>query len=232
MSITSDGEILEVRGNFRVRLETDENSEKPYNEGSTPIIEFSYRTILDPTFLDNTGAYISASEKNHIREAASHFRTEPDLFERYLRIFHGVTTVKWYESQDSKYVTFDTADWRKHHGITDEAIKPVIDQDYLNSVNLDEWQAYVEGDVYGYILEERNTWTRTSPLNASNGTTPDTMETWEEIESTWGFYGYDYAKEAAMEALTEEVSERTTTTTEYHKYPLPLINPSNRTNPS
>lgn len=211
----SDESVLEVRDNFRVRLVRDENPEKPYDEGNTPVLEFPYR-YSRPQFVDGLGAYLNESEKNRIWDAAYRFQTNPELFERYLRMFHGVTTIKWYESRESKYVTFDTAAWRKHHGIVDAAIKPVIDQDYQRSINLDEWRAYVEGEVYGCIVEERNIWHRTSPLIASNGNTPDTMETWESIESTWGFYGYDYAKEAALSDLTEIYVDRSTT----YKYPL------------
>lgn len=225
----SDSEVLEVRDDLRVRLFLEDSPEVPYNEGGSPILEFPYphsrssrSSRFAPTFLAGTGFVLPDNSDSILAAAQSVAYNGNDFekFERYLRMFHGTKVIKWYESRDSRYVTFDTASWREHHGITDEAIKPVIDQDYLNSVNLDEWQAYVEGDVWGYIVEERNNWLRVSPLNASNGTTPDMMETWEKVEATWGFYGRKYAEEAAREALTEEVSARATTQPTYYKYPL------------
>jgi hypothetical protein len=41
-----------------------------------------------------------------------------------------------------------------------------------------EWNTYLEGDVWGYIVEEYD----------------PTTSTWTEIDSCWGCYGLDYAK--------------------------------------
>lgn len=72
-----------------------------------------------------------------------------------------------------------------------------------------EMQAWREGEVYGWVVEERVTWTtpRRTQLKITGNigalvTGPDTMTTWEQVDSCWGFYGLDdYLKSEAREAL-------------------------------
>lgn len=52
---------------------------------------------------------------------------------------------------------------------------------------LEVWNQYLDGDVYGYKV---------------------TDETGEHVDSCWGFYGFEYAKEEAREALEACVSQR------------------------
>lgn len=56
----------------------------------------------------------------------------------------------------------------------------------------EELQMWRDGDVWGYRVERETHW-----FNASL----DTMTTWEEVDSCWGFYGYDYARQSALEAF-------------------------------
>ena len=51
---------------------------------------------------------------------------------------------------------------------------------------VEAWNQYLSGDVYGYIVE-----------NAGG----------EHLESCWGFYGFEYAKERALDALQHRVEE-------------------------
>lgn len=44
---------------------------------------------------------------------------------------------------------------------------------------IEEWHTYVSGDVYGYVVK------------SADGT---------ELDSLWGLYGYDYAKQEATDA--------------------------------
>lgn len=58
-------------------------------------------------------------------------------------------------------------------------------------------QAWCDGDVWGYIVQEEVTWTTTN-----NKYLPAESRTaWETVDACWGFYGREYAEEAAREAL-------------------------------
>jgi hypothetical protein len=60
---------------------------------------------------------------------------------------------------------------------------------------LNEWRAYVEGDVWGYVVERKVDLSMTDC---------DVIESWEEVDSCWGFYGEEWAEQAAVEALDDE----------------------------
>lgn len=182
-------EVLETRGKLRVRLVLDEYPEKPYDDGRSPIIRLDYLSGWRAEAVSDIGGYVPAAIDS-ITAAAARWGGEPDLFERYLRIFHGTTEVEWYDRRGgggSVYVTFDTTDWREHHGINDGR---------TGAIDIGEWRAWCEGDVYGYVVEELATWRRTD--NESG----DERQTWEERESLWGLYGREYAEQSAREGFS------------------------------
>jgi hypothetical protein len=187
-------EVSEERGHLRVRLVRDDYAPEPYDEGRSPILRlYPLRSWggWRAEYVPDIGGYkpIAADD---IATAAEKWATEPDLFARYLRMFHGTTAVEWYDARpdagDFLYVTFDTADWRAHHGLPD---------DLSGAVDISEWRAYCQCDVYGYVVEEGAVWLR---VNA-DGEVIDTRESWEPIDSCWGFYGQQYAEDAGREAL-------------------------------
>lgn len=193
-------EVLETRGNLRVRLVLDDNADEPYFEGRSPILRlYPWRSWggWRGEYIDSVGAYTPAAADD-ILTAAEKWAGDPDLFERYLRMFHGTTAIEWYDSRpgsgDFVYVTFDTADWRAHHDLSDH-IASLID--------LSEWRAYCEGDVYGYVIEQRATWQRTNGA----GEVVDTRETWEPVDSCWGFYGHLYAETAGRSVFDDMASK-------------------------
>ncbi|WIM95792.1 hypothetical protein ACTOB_007926 [Actinoplanes oblitus] len=187
-------DVLEIRGDLRVRLAHDGCAAEPYFEGRSPILR------LYPSrswggwrgeYIDSIGAY-TPTAADDILTAAEKWAGGPDLFERYLRMFHGTTAVEWYDGRpgggDFVYVTFDTAGWRARYDLPD---------DVAGIVDLSEWRAYCEGDVYGYVVEERATWQRTNGA----GEVAETRETWEPVDSCWGFYGHQYAETAGRSVL-------------------------------
>lgn len=60
----------------------------------------------------------------------------------------------------------------------------------------DEYQAWADGDVYGYVIEQRVAWQRVDDPTV-------TTDRWEVVESCWGFYGPDrkYVEEEARAIL-------------------------------
>lgn len=57
---------------------------------------------------------------------------------------------------------------------------------------VETFSQYIEGDVYGIIVETRD----------------DEDDEWVETDSCWGFYGFDYAKEEAKRMAEHENSVR------------------------
>ena len=118
-----------------------------------------------------------------------------DIFGRYLAIFHGGSIERWSGQRwdDPTYVAYVTETMvRDAWGRTDRPVPPA---------ELDEWEAYCEGEVYFYDIErkvKRNTTTTTLDgkyLDESS------HEEWESVDSCGGYYGEKWAREAALEAL-------------------------------
>lgn len=61
----------------------------------------------------------------------------------------------------------------------------------------EEMQAWRDGEVYGWTVQEQVTWTTT----ANKYLPAESRQEWEEVDSCWGIYGREYAEEAAREAL-------------------------------
>jgi hypothetical protein len=112
-----------------------------------------------------------------------------DLFARYLRMFHGVTAITVSSNQYTDVWCFDTADFRRHVGITTTPTDLAGERA--------EWQAWLEGEVYGVIVERRRAGTTTW----DDGGTTTVVEQWLEVESVWGFYGRTYAMAEAADLL-------------------------------
>jgi hypothetical protein len=190
----SYSETIETRGDFRVRIVIDEDADKPYDDGGSPIIRIDRRREQAEQVTDVTSYEVA----DGLVAAARRWSHEPDLFERYARIFHGVTAIKWYDPHDGDYtyVTCDPAHWRAAMGLTDEYMAAHPDVDFNLTGGLTEWRAWCEGEVYGYVVEHLEHYTSdTEPTRRLNR--------WEDIDSLFGLYGHEYAEQAAREALDE-----------------------------
>lgn len=190
----SDSSILETSddGSLRVRLELDPYPDEPYDDGASPLLR------LDRTSYGVRAEHVMAGgrpldQDGQIEGAAQYWQVTPSddrwwLFEKYLRAFHGATQVESWHSGSYWYVTYDSAAWREYAGT-----QP-------GSASMDEYRAWCEGDVWGYVVEERVTWHTDDPGY-------DDEDQWEDTEdSCFGFYGRDYAEERAREALADAVA--------------------------
>lgn len=210
-------EILDAAGDFRVIIENDDASpDKPYFDGGSPLLRFEYRYY--PWSCEQETEITSYVVDSSIIEAAERFGAgrERKMFERYLRIFHGATTIVWHESRDYLYCTFDTAAWREAMGLTPEHLAKHPD---IELADMDEFIAWLNGEVYGYAVQRREVhvqgrheaaareelgnvaydavMARASELAAAE----DSYE-WETVDSCSGFYGYtDYLKGEALAAF-------------------------------
>lgn len=173
-------------GRARVILVMDESPEAPYDDGGSPILRvssdcwgrFRAEQITDVT---------SYRLPDDIAAACEHYGPQGgDRFARYLRIWHGVTVIDSYginntRAVDDNFLTFDPTDWRDQVGAA------------AGSISLDEWRAYCEGDVWTWARQELTTWT------APDGRT---RETWETVDACGGYYGQQWATEAALEEVS------------------------------
>jgi hypothetical protein len=204
-------DIIEERDNYRVRLQLDNDAQEPYNDGATPILRIGgdyYGRGSAVPFNKQTNGFEDAW--NRLFECARNNAHHREIFERFLKIFHGTVKVQFYNegaSNEYGYVAFDTAAWREEMGLTDE--QGLLAQSLLKEDYLDELRSWLEGDTWGYVVE-RKVRAITQREDYATGTALDPVEfdEWEEVEdgSCWGFYGREWAEQAAKEALEAEIT--------------------------
>ena len=191
-------EVLETRGDYRVTLTNDEWADGPDGDGQGSTYSMSTRRPslfalvhkgAGPTGF-GPGSPFHLAEV--MRNAWDRFQ-DIDTLERYLRMFHGVVGFDSFDTQDEKYVNVVTREDLTEWGFSSlEDYRARADWDDPSHGNLTEWRAYAEGDVWSYAVERREHWT---------SDTGKTHDTWETVDSCGGFYGRQYAEEAALEAL-------------------------------
>jgi hypothetical protein len=189
---TVDTITRDDRPGWRARIEQDTTGQEPYGDALAPALMVPYdgrpyfgREVYVPADADSL---ISALrwyvERHGVHDGA-------DLFSRYLRIWHGTSTVETFSTRDGLVLIFDTADWRTHVGV----IQLPIDL----SGEAAEWRAYFDGEVYGVIVERL----RTGRTLWDDGSSPDRVEEWTIEESCWGFFGTEYASTEARRMLDD-----------------------------
>lgn len=192
--------VLETRGDYRVLLRQDPYPDEPYDDGQSPILRINRtRWAWDAAHVMVGGR--PTDDDSRIEEAAARWAHDLNLLEKYLRAYHGTTVFKQYgpnQATDYTYVTYDTERWREYVWPA-ELGYPVPDG---AGVNMDEYQAWLEGDVYFYQVQKRVTW-------HTDDDDYDDETRWEDVPdgTVGGFYGYEYAKQEALDALAYEMRE-------------------------
>lgn len=178
-------EVVEERADYRVILVVDQSPEEP-DASQSPLIRFDRGTARHLHLSAHFGL------EDRIEEAADRWgppnRDTWHLFETYMRAFHGTTAIETYYSGTYWYVTYDTAEWRKVTG--------------ASGPDMSEWESWCKGEVYGYVVQKR------VKLYVKSEEFSDFSEygdSWEDVDSLWGLYGYNYAIKAAREALDDTV---------------------------
>lgn len=199
-------DTIKENENFRVRLVNDESSEKPYDEGATP--------ILCRYFHDYRGTFEAVNEQGKqyedaVSEAYNRLNRDMERVQRFIRAFYGAYSIIEDSSSEAAYLAFDTTEWRESVGLTDEyleTVKDKLDRAKLAEGSLSEVMAWTNGEVYGYVLERRfmrhRVETVSDPVTGvveREATTDDYV--WESQEECYGYFGYDVAKEAAEEVF-------------------------------
>jgi hypothetical protein len=185
--------------NLRVVIEADEYAPEPDGIYG-PLVRVtlgSYRMLRDSEILtvdegqtDNNGnSDYELAEK--LSEAIGRFTERNDrdevldLVSRYFRCFYGME------------VHYDLSDGYQYVAIGDSG------KDYL-----DEYMAWVDGDVYSIVTEKAVAEHTVTFDKATNEVLDELVtDTWEEVDRTGGYYGERYAEtEAATlwSSLTQE----------------------------
>jgi len=182
----SDSDVIAETATHRLLIVADHDAPAPDSAGSA--------------FVFTVSAWDGAASLEH----ADYGQTAPDVahaleqmagdlerFGRYLRMFHDVVSFDYITPHGgTNFVAFTTRELARSWGFTDpdaESVRDIVTRSA--SAALEEWRAYAEGDVWGYVVEERQTW--------RNQATGETREEWGHVDSCFGFYGSQYAEEEA-----------------------------------
>jgi hypothetical protein len=195
----------------------DDNTVETYTDDANPNVRVRLVNDTDPVMPeldvptahggDRVWEFVGYANRKHINVSADRLGEawkrfgDLDLIARYLRMFHGATTVERIEVNFyDAYLMFDTPEWRKHVGLDKGQPVSVAGE-------ASEWRAWLEDDVYG-IVTERRVQTETTVRDTETGElirediTPD----WDETDAVWGFYGRKYAEQAARDTLKGELT--------------------------
>lgn len=191
--MVTEEDILFQDGGRRIALIQEMDADEPYSEGQSPVmrVESGYHPRVSHVGVSGR----PVADDDRIEEAVLrwvHRRDFEEILARYLRIFYGASQVKTWSSGISRdpclYITYDTKAWRDWSGAPE------------NSVSLDEWKAYVEGDVWIWVTERLVTYT-------ADDDPSKTLRQWETIDSCGGYYGRIWAEQAALDAWREAQDE-------------------------
>lgn len=170
----TDGEIVidDQYPGWRARIVADADAGQPWGDA------------LAPALLVESGHAAWASEVYQCKDAdrilEAWRRLDPQVFERYLRLAHGATAVEQISERNLTVITFDTAGYREHVGVSGPAD--------LSGEQL-EWRAWLDGDVYAVIVEQHTA-----------------EQCWVHRDTLCGLYGWAYAQQTAMDLLTENAA--------------------------
>lgn len=199
----------EVEGDYRLRIEVDMDGEHadPADCMATEIIIPGGGN----RYMDSIGSQTFQSEHDELYE-----RGLGGAFGRYLRIFHGIEALPVYMYQHGNIaLSASSFIGRAQHAqwdsgmigwayITKEELETTGIPDAAKAIE-GEVQMYGEwmnGDVYGYIVEELKSFRKVYDGEELENAFED--EEWEEVDSCWGFIGLEHAETEGRMALEAE----------------------------
>ena len=200
---------------FRALTIVDEDPQEPEFEGGCPIVQIDaarhYGYHVEMTGYGESSEYDDGlgqgSRRVDASDIISYFvdqlggkREAIDAFERYLHIYHDGNLVEYGPNQgtDYTYVAYVTRTLWESWGNKGE----------VGKADMDEYRAWLEGDVYGVVVESKPTVeVEAEPdIRVWRGYGEIDRDGWTEMEDpVWGYYGQEYAEESAREQLAAEV---------------------------
>lgn len=183
-------------GDLRAVILLDEYPDAPYFDGGDPIFDERGEQVYGARgpLVDRVGeAYAKTlTSRYYGRE------WEQETFERYVRIFHD-GSVSWVRSSTYQggddYAVVALPALRREMGCSDELVN--------REPEAGEWQAYLDGEVFGVCVERRVNVETVIRSVGGEVIREVVHEDWESVEDSgvWGHYGDEYAVESAMEML-------------------------------
>ena len=211
-------EVVETRGEYRAIIEIDQYPSEPEHDYGNPVLRVEpsgYGGGLVTTTGYGPESYredgISGGAIDALQQFVSNHGWSDgiDIFGRWLRIWHGgdATRRSGQRWGEPTYVAYSTRKMAYSWGQTDETL--AAHPEYLVP-ELDEWQAYCEGEVY-VVSVQRRLLKRTEyvTLDDHHPVEADEQEVWFDVDDTvcGGYYGEKWAREAALEALNPYVKD-------------------------
>ncbi|ONI83480.1 hypothetical protein ALI22I_33835 [Saccharothrix sp. ALI-22-I] len=173
---------------YRMRIEPDEDAENPRKmfEQTANVITVDLREYIPID--DDFGPLADQWRELDNRHDTS---TAMRIFERYARVIHGAAVLLEYPSPDGS-----RAIWYAMPDALNLAYAPEGREAYglkMLEAERAEYRTWARGEAVGYVIERQAVW-----LSAD---TDDVRDSWEEVESCWGFYDEKYAQEEGQRAL-------------------------------
>lgn len=201
--VISEGEVLwrNREDTARVTVQVDVDPGPPEDEGAMPTVRIESRPWVHAVMvLVHGGADYGFNAPAVFRHCVARWPTATalDVFNRYLRVFHGTTTTHTYappEGGDYSYLTFDTATWRAAVGVEE-------DHQGTAETSFEEYRAYLTRNVWGLQLEHKvRRLSRATDLYHGEITAWEEEDEWEHQDSIWGLYSDD--RDQALETARD-----------------------------
>lgn len=175
---------------YKVEIVYDEHAESP-RESSYDGDLIGALTVPSRDYVDVPGA---GRLEPHWRRLLDRYgwRTAVTIMERYASV-HGIVTHEHSHGRSGYAVLwYMLPEHAAEFGDPLAALKATAD----------EYEAWAQGEAYGYVISRAVPWSRDD--------NPDEhMGTWETIESVWGFLGpgYDHVEEEARSMLAGIIAD-------------------------
>jgi len=207
---------IEVTQNYRLRIERDEDAVNPRLDRDGICTSYFVLPSYDWRKMEPGQTWEGGVVNNHnsLSEAIRYFFGATDrhahwhngralrpfdattAFARWGRIFHG-----W----DLGVVVSDGILWYSDPELCERWGATMGVETTRGEV--EEYELWADGEVYGYVLEEATVVTTTTVRKSDGKPVSHGMyEDWRVIESVWGFYGQDEAEREGREALDRELA--------------------------
>lgn len=206
----SHTEILVERDGYRAVLTLDETPHEPEDCGAVPQFTAYYNhgwnvgCEQNASDLPDTPANLLKAWEE-LDDRLGRNGNADEVFARYCRIVYGVDYVRITDhrgySQGDEIKLFEVAGVAWLDGIGWDKSKEEFAEMHESYKEKPELVSYVFGDVWGIVIEKANRYVNTEDPE-------DVLETWDEVESCWGFYGESdtpYFREEAERMLTEQI---------------------------
>lgn len=194
--MSAPDDVVAVRGDYRARVVYDECPVQPDGDFFGAVYDLDGGRGI-ATLLGACYAGHGADLSDAIRAAWMRWQDD-DMLARYLGMFYDVAGVSFADRRDWKLVAVVTAEDLRHCWGYADADAYTAQTGEVNPAEgcLREWVAWVDGDVWGAVIEHRETYANVNDPESRH-------DHWEEVWSMWGYYGSDDVVGAVLDELGE-----------------------------